>query len=98
MPAMRPPLTVLEGRFIRLEPLLDSDLPDLFRAVGSPEVFAGGWGGGPAGHCASESEFVDFARGYFAWQTGNVYGVRIANGPDASALIGTSTLGDFEEP
>ncbi len=97
MPATRPPLTVLEGSFIRLEPLVDSDLPELFSVIGSTDVFAGGWGGGPAGHRATEGEFVHFARGYFAWQTGNVYAVRIAKGPDAAALIGTSTLGDFEE-
>ncbi len=97
MPATRPSLTVLEGSFIRLEPLLDSHLPELYSAIGSPEVFAGGWGGGAAGHRGSEAEFVDFARGYFAFGTGNVYGVRIASGPDAAALVGTTTLGDFEE-
>jgi len=88
---------VIEGRFIRLEPLLDEHLPELYRAIGAPEVFAGGWGGGPAGHRATEAEFVDFARGYFAWGRSNVYAVRIASGPDASALVGTSTLGDFDE-
>ena len=88
---------MIEGRFIRLEPLLDEHLPELYRAIGAPEVFAGGWGGGPAGHCATEAEFVDFARGYFAWGRSNVYAVRIASGPDASALVGTSTLGDFDE-
>ncbi len=82
---------------MRLEPLRDADLSDLYRAIGSREVFAGGWGGGPAGYRDSEADFVDFARGYFAWQTGNVYAVRIASGPDASTLVGTSTLGDFEE-
>lgn len=88
---------MIEGRFIRLEPLLDEHLPELYRAIGAPEVFAGGWGGGPAGHRATEAEFVDFARGYFAWGRSNVYAVRIASGPDASALVGTSTLGDFDE-
>jgi RimJ/RimL family protein N-acetyltransferase len=94
---MRPPLRVIEGRGIRLEPLLDEHLPELYRAIGAPEVFAGGWGGGPAGHRATEAEFVEFARGYFAWTTGNVYAIRLASGPDATALVGTSTLGDFDE-
>jgi N-acetyltransferase len=88
---------VIEGRVIRLEPLLDEHLPELYAAIGAPEVFAGGWGGGPAGHQASEADFVQFARGYFAWQRNNVYAVRLASGPDASTLVGTSTLGDFDE-
>jgi len=72
-------------------------LPELYAAIGGPEVFAGGWGGGPAGHQSSEADFVDFARGYFAWQTGNVYAIRVVGGPDDSALVGTSTLADFAE-
>ncbi len=88
---------MIEGRYIRLEPLIDAHLPELFRAVGAPEVFAGGWGGGPAGHQSSEAGFVEFARGYFAWGTGNVYAIRLVGGPDASALVGTSTLADFDE-
>lgn len=97
MPATRPEVRVLEGRVIRLEPLRHEHLPELYRAVGSPEVFAGGWGGGPAGHQKSESDFVRFARGYFAWDSANVYAVRLTSGPDATALVGTSTLGDFDE-
>ncbi len=88
---------MIDGRFIRLEPLTDEHLPELFRAVGAPEVFAGGWGGGPAGHQSTEGGFVEFARGYFAWGAGNVYAVRLVGGPDASALVGTSTLADFDE-
>ena len=97
MPAKRPELRVIQGRFIRLEPLLDEQLPELYRAIGSPEVFAGGWGGGPAAHRSSEADFVEFARSYFEWDRCNVYGVWLARGPDASALVGTSTLGDFDE-
>ena len=97
MPATRPPRRVLEGRYIRLIPLQQSDLTELYGAIGSPEVFAGGWGGGPAGHTATEAEFVDFVTGYFAWDTGNVYGARIIGGTYDGALVGASTLGDFDE-
>lgn len=97
MPATRPEPRVLEGRFIRIEPLLNDDLPALYDAIGSREVFAGGWGGGPAAHPASEAEFVEFARGYFSWQSDNVYAIRLKGGPDDSALVGTSSMCDFDE-
>ena len=94
MPALRPAPRVLEGRVIRLEPITRDDLPELFAAIGTPEVFAGGWGGGPAGYRSTEAGFVEFGTTYFAWDTGNVYGVRLLDG----TLIGTSTLADFDEP
>ncbi|MCU1440883.1 MAG: family N-acetyltransferase [Rhodoglobus sp.] len=97
MPAIRPPRRVLEGRYIRVEPLEQQQLPELFRAIGTPEVFAGGYGGGPAGYRDTEEAFVEFARGYYSWEKGNVYGVRIVGGPDDGTLVGTSTLGDFDE-
>lgn len=97
MPALRPPRRDLEGTYIRVIPLQVQDLPQLYAAIGSPEVFAGGWGGGPAGHRASEADFVEFARGYFPWESGNVYGIRLKGGADDGALVGTSTLGDFDE-
>jgi RimJ/RimL family protein N-acetyltransferase len=97
VPAQRPVTGVIEGRFIRLEPLTDAQLPELFRAIGVPEVFAGGWGGGPAAYRATEAEFVEFARRLFPWEGGNVYAIRLVGGPDASALVGTTTLADFDE-
>ena len=97
MSATRPEPRVIEGRFIRLEPLRPQQLPELYAAIGSSEVFAGGWGGGPAGHQATEDDFVEFARGYFPW-TGNVYAARVAGGADAGTLVGTSSLADFDEP
>jgi RimJ/RimL family protein N-acetyltransferase len=93
MVAIRPPRRVLDGRFIRLAPLEEQHLPDLFRAIGTPEVFAGGYGGGPAGYRDTEAEFLDFAHRYYAWEAGNVYGIWLTDG----TLVGTSTLGDFEE-
>ena len=96
MPASRPMPRVIEGRFIRLEPLTEDQLPELYTAIGDPRVFAGGWGGGPAGHQPTEADFIEFARGYFPWAA-NVYAARIAAGPDAGTLVGTSSLADFDE-
>jgi len=93
MPATCPARRVIEGRFISLAPLEEQHLPALFRAIGKPEVFAGGYGGGPAGYRGTEAEFIEFAHGYYAWLTNNVYGVWLPDG----TLVGTSTLGDFDE-
>jgi RimJ/RimL family protein N-acetyltransferase len=88
---------VLEGNYIRLHPLEKSDLPELFRALGTPDVFAGGWGGGPAGYRDDQAELVAFGENYFSWESGNVYGARLVGGRNDGVLVGTSTLGDFEE-
>ncbi len=97
VPASRPPLRVITGEFVTVAPLSRSDLPELFAAIGTPEVFAGGYGGGPAGFRSTEREFTEFATTYYAWGSGNVYGVRLVGGPAAGRLVGTSTLGDFDE-
>jgi RimJ/RimL family protein N-acetyltransferase len=96
MPASRPEPAPLLGRFVRLDPLTRDDLPQLYAAIGRPEVFAGGYGGGPAGLPATLDDFVAFAERYYAWQTGNVYAARLVGGADDAALVGTSTLGDFD--
>ena len=93
MPATRPPRRVLEGRFIRLVPLEEEHLPALFEAIGKPEVFAGGYGGGPAGYRGTLAEFVEFAHSYYGFLVHNVYGVWLLDG----TLVGTTTLGDFDE-
>jgi RimJ/RimL family protein N-acetyltransferase len=97
MPAQRPARRALEGSYIRLEPLDATDLPELYGALGSPQVFAGGWGGGPAGYRDTEAEFVAFGERYFSWDSGNVYGARLVGGEHDGTLVGTSTLGDFDE-
>lgn len=93
MPATTPPLTTLEGRFIRLEPLTPEVYPELYSVLGVPEVFAGGYGGGPAGLPHSEAEFVEFASRYYDASTRRVFAVRLVDG----TLVGTSSLGDFDE-
>jgi RimJ/RimL family protein N-acetyltransferase len=93
VPASTPAPTTLTGRFIRLEPLTEADLPELHAAIGVPEVYAGGYGGGPAGYRANVDDFVEAAKGYYAFDRNRVFGVRLLSGE----LIGTSTLGDFDE-
>jgi RimJ/RimL family protein N-acetyltransferase len=57
MTATFPDTVVLQGHGIRLEPLEPRHLPALWRAIGRPEVFAGGYGGGPAGLPDDEAAF-----------------------------------------
>ena len=96
MTAARPPRTPLIGDFVRLDPLLKTDLPDLFTAIGHPVVFAGGFGGGPTGYTDNVTDFTAFAEGYFDWERGNVHAVRLVGGENDGLLVGTSTLGDFD--
>jgi len=96
MTAARPPRTPLIGDFVRLDPLLKTDLPDLFTAIGHPVVFAGGFGGGPTGYTDNVEDFTAFAEGYFDWERGNVHAVRLVGGENDGLLVGTSTLGDFD--
>src|SRR4051812_43032142 len=95
MTATRPAPERISGRFVALEPLTAAHLPALYRAIGTPRVFAGGYGGGPAGLPQSEGEFIAFAMDYFAFDTGNPYAVFLAGGPHDGELVGTSTLSDF---
>lgn len=92
MTAVQPPPVALEGRHIHLVPLLRSDLPELFEALNDPQVYAGGWGGGPAGYHSTVGSFVEWASKHFTFDRNIVYGVRQLDGK----LIGTSTLGDFD--
>ena len=96
MPAAIPQDPHLAGRYIRLDPITERDLPELYRAIGHPEVFAGGWGGGPAGYRDTEAGFVEFGKGYFAFERDLVFGIRLVGGEHDGRLVGTSTLGDFE--
>ena len=61
MTARRPAAPILRGRSVELAPLRPTDLPALFDAIGRPEVFAAGYGGGPAGLPADADAFAVFA-------------------------------------
>ena len=96
MSAIRPDLSrTIEGRFIILEPLTRQLIPELFAAIGHPVVFAGGYGGGPAGYRDTLEGFTAFAETYYQWDAGNVHAVRLRGGQHDGLLVGTSTLGDF---
>ena len=95
--AIRPTHHDIGGRFIRLEPLTARALPELHAAIGRPEVFAGGYGGGPAGYRADVDDFVEWAKGYFPWSAGNPFLIRVRGGELDGVVVGTSALADFDE-
>jgi N-acetyltransferase len=97
MTATRPSPATLAGQFIRLEPLTVEALPELYAAIGVPEVFAGGYGGGPAGYRDNLDDFVAWAKSVHRWGDGNPYLVRANGGPLDGVAIGTTTLADFDE-
>jgi RimJ/RimL family protein N-acetyltransferase len=91
-----PPHVPLVGRLVTVAPLSRDDLPELHAAIGRPEVFAGGWGGGAAAWRADYDEWAEFMRGYLLWDSGLVSGVRrtVPGDPDARGeLVGTTTVG-----
>jgi RimJ/RimL family protein N-acetyltransferase len=94
--ATRPDRRALEGRFIRLEPLLPDHLPGLWEALGHPDVFAGGYGGGPAGLPADGAAFAEWAMGHFPHEEGITYVARLTAGPDTGAIVGASSLADLD--
>ncbi|MCU1423924.1 MAG: N-acetyltransferase [Microbacteriaceae bacterium] len=96
MTAVRPDHSPLLGRVIRLDALLESDLPALHRAIAYEEVFAGGFGGGPLGYRRDPEDFVAWALRYFQWEAGNVYAVRLVGGEHDGVIVGTTTLGYFD--
>lgn len=96
--ATRPELVPLVGRFIRLDPMTREHLPALFAAIGHPIVFAGGYGGGPAGYRDTEAGFIEWAETYYDWDAGNVYAVIVTGGPHDGELVGTTTMSDFDLP
>ncbi|TPW76899.1 GNAT family N-acetyltransferase [Schumannella sp. 10F1B-5-1] len=98
MTATRPAPTVLTGRFVRLEPFdADAHTDGLFAALAKPEVFAGGFGGGPAGLPADRAAFGDWVAGYGNADNARKFVVRLVGGPDADTIVGASTLGDLDE-
>jgi len=98
MTATRPDRSEIVGTWIRLAPLTIDDLPELFAAIAHPIVFAGGFGGGPEGYRDNEADFVEWAKTYYDWQGGLIYGVRLIGGDHDGVLVGASTLGDFDLP
>lgn len=96
MSATRPDRRVLDGRFIRLEPFTPEHLPGLWAALGHPDVFAGGYGGGPAGLPVDEAAFAEWAPDRFPHEQGITYVARLVAGPRAGTIVGASSLADFD--
>lgn len=97
MVAVRPLPRELVGRAIRLVPLERDDAAELFEAIARPEVFAGGYGGGPRGLATTPDGWERFASLTYPWDHGIVYGARVVGGPADGMLVGTSSLADFDE-
>ena len=93
MPANLPPLVTLVGRTITLEPMTRDHLPDLFCAIGHPQVFAAGYGGGPAAFRDTEAGFVEWGTSYYDWDAGRPFLIR-----SDGRVVGTTTLTDFDLP
>jgi RimJ/RimL family protein N-acetyltransferase len=85
----------LTGRFVQLQPLGSAALPDLYRAIAHPEVFATGYGGGPAALARDVDGFIKWANDYFQWES-LPYLVRLLGGPHDGDVVGTTTLGDID--
>jgi len=84
------PCVVLEGHGLRLEPYEPGHLPGLTTALGRPDVFAGGWGGGPAA-ARTGDEFAQWLPTYLQLGRAQVYVVTDAT----RTIIGTSTILDL---
>ncbi|MBH0052992.1 GNAT family N-acetyltransferase [Salinibacterium sp. SWN139] len=98
MTVTRPQPRILQGSFVSVEPLTEEHLADLWSALGVPAVFAGGYGGGPAGLPADEASFVEWLRaGYLGYADRLPFAIRLNSGPDAGRIVGVSTLGDLDE-
>ena len=97
MTARIPAPAPLLGRFVRLDPMTPDDYPGLFAALAHPEVFAGGYGGGPEGLPADLDGFIRFAESYYATGSNQSFTVRLVGGDADGVIVGTSTLGEFDE-
>ena len=95
MVAAELPYVALAGHGLRLEPYAPAHLPALTAALGHPEVFAGGWGGGPAGSRTGD-DFAAWLPTYLPVGREHVYVVTSTAVRDAApSIIGTSTILDL---
>ncbi len=95
-PAVRPEPAVLTGTRVRLEPLDSTHLDALCAALVHPEVFAGGFGGGPAGLPAPR-DAASWAARYGVADDARRFVVRLVGGEHDGLVVGATTLGDLDE-
>lgn len=95
-PPVRPEPAALTGTRVRLEPLDSSHLDALAAALVHPEVFAGGFGGGPAGLPAPR-DAASWAARYGVADDARRFVVRLVGGEHDGRVVGATTLGDLDE-
>lgn len=86
----------LYGFGLVLEPFDERHLDDLFAAIAHEAVFDQGFGGGTAALTHTATKFSEWALRHFRWHDNHVYVVRRATGPFAGAIVGVTTIGDFD--
>ena len=96
VPAQIPACDTLYGFGLVLEPFRPGHLDDLFTAIAHESVFDQGFGGGPQALAHTSTDFAKWALRHFRWNDGHVYVVRQATGPFAGAIVGITTLGDWD--
>lgn len=84
----------LAGPVVVLDPMTADGLAELAPVLRRREVFAGGWGGGPAGLPGDERGMLAMLEGYLppTGRAGRSWVVRLASGPDAGRAVGTSSF------
>lgn len=97
MVATRPHYLPVRGWNIALEPLKSDHFADLFAAIAHPIVFEQGFGGGIGNLASDIASFSQWASGHFQWDTSHVFVIKATAGPLAGAILGTTTLGDFDD-
>lgn len=97
MTASRPTRSTLDGRFVRLELFAPEHLDGLWDALAHPEVFAGGYGGGPGGLPPTRDAFDPWISSYGVADDALRFVVRLRGGPHDGQIVGASTLGDLDE-
>lgn len=87
---------MLAGDFIRLEPMTRGHLPGLYEAIGHRSVFERGFGGGPSAFSETLEDFERWESDYHGPEN-NAFAVVLVGGPRDGTVVGTTTLGDFDE-
>lgn len=89
-----PAAAPLAGPVVTLEPTTREGLVDLAPVLRRTDVFAGGWGGGPAGLPDDDRGMVAFLERYLppTGRPGRSWVARLAAGPHAGRAVGTSSF------
>ncbi|MGO3885073.1 MAG: GNAT family N-acetyltransferase [Mycetocola sp.] len=94
----RPSSTSLIGSAVRLDPLTDADAEGLYEAICVPEVFTGGYAGGPGGRPDDLPAFRELLHRYILRGGDNVaFTVRLVGGPSDGTIVGTTSLGRIDQ-